>query len=148
MVDLIRIEPGTGVKSLGVISTATGAEAKQLERMHTFITNWTAALNVGKLPPHMNYQALNTRILRTFSYPLPATSLSPQECIDLESALYRISLPKCGIISKLPLTIRYGAHRHMGLGITQLHMSQGLQHLREFTENYRGKSIMSHYHVS
>ena len=111
--------------------------------MHSFITNWTTALNVGKLPPHMNFQATTTRILRTLSYPLPATSLSTQECVDLESALYRTTLPKCGISSKLPLAIRYGTHRHMGLGMTQFHTIQGIHHLREFVEKYRGQNIMS-----
>ena len=96
-------------------------------------------MNAGKLPPHMNFQAITTRILWTILYPLPAISLSTQECVDLESALYRSTLPKCGISSKLPLAIRYGAHRHMGLGMTQFNIMQGIHHLSEFAENYRGK---------
>ena len=138
-----RIEPSVGVKSLGVISAATGNEENQLERMHEFIKSWVAALNVGKLPPHMNLQAMNTRILRTLLYPLPATSLTPQNCADLESSLYRESLPKCGISSKLPLTIRYCATRYMGLGITRFGIIQGLYHLSEFVENYHGDSLMA-----
>lgn len=143
LVDLKRIEPTVGVKSLGVISTATVNEEKQLERMHGFIKAWTAALNVGKLPPHMNLQAMNTRIIRTLLYPLPATSLTQQECINIESALYRESLPKCDMSSKLPLAVRYCSTRYMGLGLTRFEIMQGLYHLGEFIENYHSESLMA-----
>ena len=143
MVALQRTEPDVGVKSLGVITTTNGSEQKQLERMHGFITQWTVAMNAGRLPHSLNFQAMTTRINRILSYHLPATSLTETQCKGLESALYRTTLPRCGISEKLPLAIRYATPRYLGLGIPRFLQHQGLSHLREFVKHNHGSTIFA-----
>ena len=88
-------------------------------------------INLSVLPQAMNLRSLHTRILKTLTYPLPTTCFTNDDCVALEAALYRKSLPKCGVSSKLPLAVRYAPVGYMGIGMPQLHVQQGICHLRE-----------------
>ena len=126
-----RLEPHTSVKSLGVFLQTTGGDDDQLEYMTTNVTTWLDMINLSVLPHAMNLRSLHTRILKTLIYPLPTTCLTNDDCVALEAALYRKSLPKCGVGSKLPLAVRYAPVGYMGIDMPQLYVQQGICHLRE-----------------
>ena len=96
-----RIEPHTSVKSLGVFLQTTGGDDDELEYMTTNITTWLDMINLSTLPYTINLRSLHTRIIKTLIYPLPTMCLTQEDCVALEAALYRKSLPKCGVSSKL-----------------------------------------------
>ena len=84
----------------------------------------------------MNLLAMFTRISRTLIYPLSTTCLQESDCTNIESQLYRHSLPRCGISSKLPFAIRYSTPCYMGLSVPSYYVHQGTAHLREFIKIY------------
>ena len=70
---LERIEPTTGVKSLGVYLQVDGSDHDQIKYMLESITAWLQQLNTSFLPANMNLQAMFTRISRTLIYLLSTT---------------------------------------------------------------------------
>lgn len=123
------IEPTTGVKSLVIYLQVYGSDKDQIKYMVESITSWIQQLNKSFLPANMNLQAMFTRISRTLIYQLSTICLSENDCTHLEAQLYRHSLPRCGISSKLPFAIRYSSLCYMGL-------MQGTAHLRELLKFY------------
>ena len=133
---LDRIEPHTGVKSLGVYTQIDGYEDEEMKYLQGKINDWSAMIQHSPLPATMNLQSMFARITRTIMYPLPATTFDRAQCRELEAAMYRTSLPKCGVSSKLPFAIRYSPPCYMGLGISEVYINQGIQHVAELITHY------------
>ena len=84
----------------------------------------------------MHLQAMFTRISRTLIYTLSTTCFNEHECTSLEAQLYRHSLSRCGISSKLPFAIRYSSLCYMGLTVPSYYVHQGTGHLSELIKFY------------
>lgn len=71
----------------------------------------------------------------------------------MEAALYRTSLPTCGVSSEPPFAIRYSPPCYMGLGIAEIHVNQGIQHVSELLVHYdkpttSGKQMHLHFELA
>ena len=135
-ISIARKEPNEGVKGLGVILQATGCDVCEHEYLMTSVTDWILMITHSPLQTFLNLQALTTRIVKTIEYPLPTTCFSRAQCRQLELALYSKSLPRCGISTKLPLTMRYSPRCFYGLGLPEFDIRQGIFHTQEFIKHW------------
>ena len=133
---LKRNNPSVALEGLGVYLQPKGNDDQQYSYMMESIQKWKAQLLHSTLPPSFNFNAMHTRIIRTLYYPLPTICLTSEQCKSLEASIYRESLPRCGISSKLPLIMRYGSRKYMGLAIPEFEIQQGLSHTRELLTSF------------
>ena len=64
--------------------------------------------------------------LPSITYPLPMTPLTIQQCVDLNSRVLRVLLPKCGYNRNMSTAIRYAPHHLGGAGFRHLYYEQGI----------------------
>ena len=121
---------------MGVYLQPVGSDQQQIDTMIESIKKWKTQLQHSTLPPSFNFNAMHSRIIRTLFYPLPTTCLNHDQCKQLEASVYRESLPRCGVSSKLPLIMRYGPRQFMGLAIPEFEIQQGLCHTRELLTSF------------
>ena len=68
-------------------------------------------------------------ILRQVHYVLPATTLTQTQCDQVMAPCFRQGLLVAGIMSSFPRAILQAPHDYYGLGITNLYLEQGIQHI-------------------
>jgi len=97
-----RYDPDEARQYLGVLQTADGNETFQLEKMYSDVATWNNRITKTKMLPAHNLNAMLTRIYKTLIYPLPALSLTYDECFKLSNKLTTHSIPKYNIASTFP----------------------------------------------
>lgn len=73
---------------------------------------------------------LQTTVTKTLEYPLPATTLTREECLYIMRPLCQAGLPAMGINRNLPTELVWGPLRAQGLGLHHLYVTQGIEHLK------------------
>ena len=89
---------------------------------------------------------METTILKTLEYSLPALTLSESECRKIMQPILSISLPKTSISRNSPQSVLFGPVSEGGLGLDSLYYTQGAMHLEKFqlhlgTDTMTGKLI-------
>jgi len=128
---ILRYNPNEPRQYLGVLQTADGDDGYQLEKMYSDVATWNNKIAKTKMLPVHNLNAMLTRIYKTLLYPLPALSLTYDECFKLSNKLTTSSIPKCNIASTFPLKFRYLPRKYHGLSLPDLYLEQRLGQLRE-----------------
>jgi len=126
-----RYDPNEARQYLGVLQTADGNDTYQLDKMYSDISTWNNRIAKTKMIPVHNLNAMLTRIYKTLIYPLPALSLTYDECFKLSNKLTTTSIPKCNVASTFPLKFRYFPRKYHGLALPDLYLEQRLGQLRE-----------------
>ena len=127
---------------LGVMQTVTGSDEKQALSMENAVKDWNELIQLSKLPPAYNLQAMLTRIHKTLQYPLPTMTLSESRLQKISNALYWTSLPKCGIVRTFPIMMRHLPKRYQGLALPNLYVSQEISKTKEVLTNAYTDSIL------
>jgi len=128
---ICRYDPNEPRQYLGVLQTADGNDTYQLDKMYSDVATWNNRIAKTKMIPAHNLNAMLTRIFKTLMYPLPALSLTYDECYKLSNKLTSSSIPKCNIASTFPLKFRYLPRKYHGLALPDLYLEQRLGQLRE-----------------
>lgn len=68
-------------------------------------------------------------ICKSLQYPLPALTLTKQECTSIMVPVLQSSLPKTSTCRNLPRAAVYAPKEEGGLGITNLYAFQGNSHV-------------------
>ena len=68
-----RLEPHQAYDTLGVFLAPDGNLEAQAEKMGKAVKIWVDGLRTGRISKDETWLALQSTILRTLSYPLPAT---------------------------------------------------------------------------
>lgn len=92
-----RLEPHQAYETLGVYLSPDGNLSAQFEKMLGAVTTWVDNLRTGRLSKEESWLALQSTILRTLAYPLPALRLTKAQCEAIMSPLLRYCLPSLGI---------------------------------------------------
>lgn len=127
---------------LGVIQTTSGSEEAQLEKLRNSIIQWNAMIKNSRLPPVMNMEATLCKIHKTLTYPGAALTIPEEEYKKLSSKLYKITLPKCGIVRSFPITPRHLPHHYQGLHLPNLYLEQEISKVKELLNFATTKSII------
>ena len=120
---------------LGVWLAPNGDHSKQLEVMSLKVLQWTELLRVGHLSRNETWTALNSGILKALAYPLPALTLSEDECQTLMVPLIEAAFPRCGISKKMARAVRYGPKSYGGFGVDNIFLSQGASKIQYIIEH-------------
>jgi hypothetical protein len=130
-----RLEPSQAYETLGVYLAPDGILDAQIEKMSKSVMNWVDGLRTGRLSKDDAWLAVQSTILRTLYYPLPALRLSKAQCEAILAPLLMFCLPSLGMCRYFPRKLVFATFDYMGLNFL---------HLFTIQEIYRIKDIIFH----
>ena len=133
--ELTKIEPHQGKETLGVILSPDGNNDAEVEILYDKAREWSDYVLTGHLTANEARLALDTTIMKTLSYPLPALTLTESECTKIMKPVLDAGLAKTHVSRHFPLDVVYGPKNEKGLGFSNLFLLQGLSHI----------SVLQHY---
>ena len=87
------------------------------------------------------WMAMRLTIMKKLEYPLPALTLSEEDCEYIMAPILTTGLPKAGICKSLPRSLLYGNIEHQGLGLDNLYVTMGMSQLVLLLDHTWKKSI-------
>ena len=102
---------------------------------------WRDNIKVGHISRSNACLATQTTIMKSLEYPLPALSLSVQQCAKILHPALQGSLAKISINRTIPKALRHGPINECGLNINNLYTSQGILKLQKFHQHIGEDSI-------
>ena len=137
-----RYEYDDSREYLGVLQSANNDVKDQLKIMESAVLEWNSLIQKSKLSPTLNLNALFNRIHKQLEYPLPATVLTKKQLSRISDKLYKVSLPKCGIIRTFPKRFRTLPTYYYGLNLPNLYLSMQIGKLKEVVRHTGSSSIL------
>ena len=125
-----QLKVSDGARILGVRIAADGNNLCEKEYLHKTTVDWAQHIRFGYLTRHDAALAIKTTISKTWAYPLPATTFSYSDTLDIMVSAYKAVLPKMGCNRNLPLVYRYAPVSVQGLGLPHVFSLQGIAHLK------------------
>ena len=101
-------------------------------------------VRTGHLHPHEAWTALTCMILKSMEYPLPALTLTEEECRKLMWEVIKVYLPKANVNRFIQRDILYGNIGVQGLGLKNLFLTQGISHIVNIIEHQWKSTITGH----
>ena len=126
---LDKLDSSAGKETLGVTLAPDGNNDQAIDQLHDKAKKWSDYITTGHLKATEARLALDSTIMRTLCYPLPALTLSHKECNRIMKPVLDASLAKTHVCRNFPHSVIYGPKSEKGLGITNLFLSQGLSHI-------------------
>ena len=75
-----RVEVSSAEETLGIFLARTGSQDGQIRKLKHKVQEWLDQLALGRLSRSELWTGVQSTIIRTLSYPLPALALSRKEC--------------------------------------------------------------------
>ncbi len=97
-----RLEAHEAYETLGVFLAPNGNSQAQFEKMRKAVASWVDGLRTGIISKDEVWLALQSTILRTLYYPLPALRLTKAQCKAIMSPPLQYCLPALGICRNFP----------------------------------------------
>jgi len=141
-----RVPAHQSMRTLGVRIAADGNMKGELKYLIERSCEWADNLSKAYLHRSEAALALLTTISRTWAYPLPCTSFSYEECEKIMLPVYKVILPKMGVIRSIASIFRYAPKHLNGLGLPHIFVEQGCSQLKTLishlnTDTKLGKSM-------
>ena len=127
--NLTKIESNEGKETLGVILAPDGNNLLALENLCEKAQSWSDHVRTSHLSSTEARLALDSTIMKTLTYPLPALTLTEPECNKIMKPILDAALAKTRISRSFPHYVLYGPKSEKGLGFANLYMSQGISHV-------------------
>ena len=125
IIPLQQLEPSCASETLGVFLAPDGnnnaAKAALLKKSKF----WSELIHKGHLTATDVIRAMDTTIMQSLKYPLPALTLTEAECKSIMAPILDVALPQSHICRTFPRAAVYGPKSLMGLGKTDLYVRQG-----------------------
>ena len=136
----------TGKETLGVFLAPDGNTTTAVKELVKKAEKWRDNIKVGHISRDLAWQAVETTIIKTLEYPLPALLLSEKDCKKIMAPVLEGALSKTSISKSFPIPIRHASRQDGGLNLPDLFVSQGamkIQKLQQFlgTSTITGKLI-------
>jgi Reverse transcriptase (RNA-dependent DNA polymerase) len=127
-----RVEAHEARRTLGAWLAPDGNN----EAQHTYLMEqaelWAERVRTGHLDKRFVWQSLTTTVMAKISYPLAATTMSEQECDDIDRIVLRTALPHSGVLPTFPRALVFGSISKQGLGFRRIFDRQGIAGLGQF----------------
>jgi hypothetical protein len=107
----------------------TGQMDEEIQYLKGRSTQWMEKTRMGFLKNFEAWICLQTTIMTTIEYALPATTMSRKELGLVMSPIVNIGLAKSGICRKLARSIVYAPHKYEGLELRHHYDTQGINKL-------------------
>ena len=117
MAPLKRLQASEAMEMLGIYISPSGNQSKQVEAMRQITDTWADRFQFGYLRRGEVCTALKTTIAERIEYPLQALALSPKECRYILAPVTKVGLPKAGIPTSIPTTMRHAPVEDFSFGI-------------------------------
>ena len=127
--NLTKIEAHEGQETLGVFLAPDGNNESAHQKLCDKSKSWSDYVLSGHLTATEARLALETTIMRTLSYPLPALTLTEAECTKIMKPILDAILAKTRVSRNFPHAVLYGPKHEKGMGFTNLFVQQGLSHI-------------------
>ena len=124
-----RLEVSDARRTLGVRLAPDGNNEAEARFLKERARDWADRVRTGHLPRRLVWESMNTTILKSLQYPLPATTLTRKQCREIMGPLLAQGLSSSGVVRTLPRVIVHGPVKFQGLGIQNLFTFQQTQHI-------------------
>ena len=133
--------PSEGKETLGVYLAPDGNNKEMIEYLKGKATEWSDLVRTGHLNRKDARQALDTTIMKSIEYCLPAMTLTSKECQQIMKPILNSGLPNMGICRHFPRDALYGPVQEGGLGMTDIFIYQGTSRIAALQENLAANTI-------
>ena len=116
-----RLEPSEAFETLGVHLAPDGNHEAAYTALSNTAKLWADKVRTSHLKEAEASTALKTTIMKTLEYPLPALSLSRQQCDKIMAPILKAVLPKAGYNRHFSRKLLYGPLSHFGAGVRNLY---------------------------
>ena len=103
-------------RTLGVMSAPNNDNTLQISRMRKMTLTFSDKVRVGFICGRDIHQALNSTIMRSLNWPLPAVTLTEAECTHTMAPVIKSVLTKMQIVNTIKRHILYGPIHLQGMG--------------------------------
>ena len=134
-VEIERIDPSIGTNMLGVHLAPDGNTKDQVHALRKKAENWAENIRCSRANTMEVWTALHRTIPFSLCYPLPAVTLTNEECKYIMAPITKWGLPLAGITSTIPTAIKVGSIEMGGLGIVDPYIHMGVSQIENFITN-------------
>ena len=129
MTNLDQLEPSEARETLGVYLAPDGNNDEAVKRLREKAKAWSNLVTTGHLTAQDVRRAMDTTVIKSLEYPLPALTLSEKECKRIMAPVLEVALPKSNICRTYPRAVVYGPKGTLGLGLNNLYIVQGAKQI-------------------
>jgi hypothetical protein len=130
---LIEQIPNTsGELALGIKFSPSNSTKDQESYLLTKAQYWAEMVRTGHLHRYEAWVCLQSTIMNTLNYALPAITLSKQQLEKIMRPILDAGLSKSGICRKIARSVVYASNKHMGLGVKNPYVTQGIYKIASF----------------
>jgi hypothetical protein len=129
--EIRRCQPYDAQETLGIFLAPDGNYRQQLNKMLQIATKWADGMRSGRIPKDDAWLAFQSTVWKSLLHPLPALSLTPEDCDSIMRPLLHYLLPAIGVCQNYPRSLVYSSTKHMGLGVPNLHTTQEIHRLKD-----------------
>jgi hypothetical protein len=126
-----RLETHQAYETLGVFLAPDGNLEAQYKKMRQAATKWADNLRMGFISRNEVWIALQSTILPTLIYPLPALRLTKAQCESILAPILHNCLPAMGICRHFPRKLVFSTLDYMGLNILHLYYLQEIARIKD-----------------
>jgi Reverse transcriptase (RNA-dependent DNA polymerase) len=118
---------GTGELALGLMFAPSGSMTDQVNHLRKKAEVWAELVRTGHIKRHEAWIALNTTIMKTIEYALPATTMSRKDLDYVMKPVTNIGLSKAGICRNMARKVVFTPNTFQGLGLNHPYDVQGIR---------------------
>ena len=134
-IPLPRMETSEASMTLGVFLAPDGNNQAAVEHLRGKMIEWRDQIRSSHLQKSEAWYALTSTIWKSIEYPLPALTLTYNECNYIMAPAKEGGLSKSGICQKLQKEAVHGPLRYQGLGLNHIKITQDASHLETIRQH-------------
>ena len=134
-----QIEPHTARRTLGVWQAVDGQEDTQTKMLLSKIENWGG--NSAEMTKKESNTAMVSTIGRSIRYPLAATTLSSQQCKEVDKSFKKNVLGKMGVVRTAPDVVVFSPIKLGGIGLHRTEIDQVIDHVKMVMQQGHRKTV-------
>lgn len=134
-----------GLETLGVFLAPDGSNTTHIEQLKKKSEKWAADIKAGHLNPNDAWIAINTTLISSMKYSLPALTLTKLECTQIMRPALTTALNSLNMSKNFPRDLVYGCPEEKGLGILDLWHEQGISQCYYIMKHLQEPSITGRF---
>ena len=134
-----QIEPNIARRTLGVWQAVNGQENTQTKVLLKKIETWGG--NTSEMTRKESNTAMVSTIGRSIRYPLAATTLSSQQCKEVDKSLKKNVLGKMGVVRTAPDAAVFSPNKLGGIGLHKTEIDQVIDHVKMVMQHGHCKTV-------
>ena len=132
-----RLQPFQAHKTLGCQLALNFNQKMQFRKLNEKLSHWNSRVKSSFLTAEEKIKSYNTYTSKGVEYILPTSSLSEQQCHDLDKLVTPILYNAHGIQRNCSKCVLYSPTKYGGFGHKSIWHLQGLEKLKFFLAHYR-----------